>query len=193
MAGMGAGYDLSVSTFSPDGRVFQVEYASKAVDSSGTALALVCNDGIVFGVEKFVISKMLVKGTNRRIFPIDRHIAMAVAGLLPDARQIVKRARADAQEYRRTYGEPIPARILAERVGLYIHAYTLYWHVRPFGASILIGSFAVSPTADELNPTGNNPTLYPAVPEKPHMTHIVLTKMVHGTPEKGTKCESTKY
>jgi len=141
MAGMGAGYDLSVSTFSPDGRVFQVEYAAKAVDNSGTTIALVCKDGIIFGVEKFVLHKTLLPNTNRRIFAIDRHVGMAVAGLLPDARQIVQRARSEASNYKKTYGEPIPPRVLAERIALFVHAYTLYWSVRPFGASILLGAF----------------------------------------------------
>lgn len=60
MAGTGSGYDLSVNTFSPDGRVFQVEYATKSVDSSGTTVAFVCNDGIVFAVEKFLPTKLMV-------------------------------------------------------------------------------------------------------------------------------------
>eukprot|EP00438_Fugacium_kawagutii_P000738 Skav220482 [mRNA] locus=scaffold591:85776:86967:- [translate_table: standard] len=76
MAGTGAGYDLSVTTFSPDGRVFQagtnqVEYAGKAVENSGTTLAICCKDGVVFAAEKFLLSKMLVHGTAKRIFPVE--------------------------------------------------------------------------------------------------------------------------
>lgn len=69
-------YDLSASQFSPDGRVFQVEYAIKAVENSGTAMGLRCKDGVVFGVEKLVTSKLYEPSTNKRIYTIDRHIGM---------------------------------------------------------------------------------------------------------------------
>lgn len=139
MAGTGAGYDLSVTTFSPDGRVFQVEYAGKAVENSGTSVAICCKDGIIFAVEKFLLSKMLVPGTNKRIFPVHRHAGMSIAGFVADARQIVARAREEAQQYKNAYNEEIPPEVLAERLGLFMHAYTLYWSIRPFGCSVLLG------------------------------------------------------
>jgi len=139
MAGTGAGYDLSVTTFSPDGRVFQVEYAGKAVENSGTAIAICCKDGIVFAVEKFLNSKMLVPGTIKRTFPVSRNAGMAMAGLLPDSRQLVARARSESHQYKSSYGEEMPPDLLAERVGLFVHAYTLYWSIRPFGCAALLG------------------------------------------------------
>eukprot|EP00918_Siedleckia_nematoides_P069574 GHVU01151714.1.p1 GENE.GHVU01151714.1~~GHVU01151714.1.p1 ORF type:complete len:252 (+),score=34.93 GHVU01151714.1:246-1001(+) len=152
MASMSAGYDLSVSTFSPDGRVFQIEYASNAVDNSGVAVALTCKDGVLLGVEKLVLSKLLVKGTSRRVFAVDKHATIAVAGFVADARQIVERAREEARNYRRTFAEAIPGRVLADRLGLLLHAYTLYWSVRPFGASVLLA------VHDQEN--GGEPELY---------------------------------
>jgi len=139
MAGTGAGYDLSVTTFSPDGRVFQVEYAQKAVENSGTSVAICCKDGVIFATEKFLLSKMLVPGTNKRIFPVHKHAGMSMAGLVADSRQIVARARAEAGNYKNAYDEEIPPEILAERLGMFIHAYTLYWSIRPFGCSVLLG------------------------------------------------------
>mmetsp|Transcript_66986 Transcript_66986/g.143246 ORF Transcript_66986/g.143246 Transcript_66986/m.143246 type:complete len:255 (-) Transcript_66986:62-826(-) len=139
MAGTGAGYDLSVTTFSPDGRVFQVEYAGKAVENSGTALAICCKDGVIFAVEKFLLSKMLVPGTIKRTFPVTRHCGMAVAGLVADARQLVDRARSEAKQYKSAYAENMPPEVLAERLGLFVHAYTLYGSIRPFGCSVLLG------------------------------------------------------
>ena len=68
MSSIGTGYDQSTTTFSPDGRVFQVEYATKAVDNSGTAIGIRCVDGVVMGVEKQKLSKLMVEGSNRRIF-----------------------------------------------------------------------------------------------------------------------------
>lgn len=69
-------YDLSASQFSPDGRVFQVEYAMKAVENSGTVIGLKGTDGVVLAAEKLILSKLHEPGTNRRIFNIDKHIGM---------------------------------------------------------------------------------------------------------------------
>lgn len=139
MAGTGSGYDLSVTTFSPDGRVFQVEYANKAVETGGTSLAICCKDGVIFGVENFQVSKMLVGGTNRRTMAVHRRAGMAVAGMLPDGRQIVSRAQQEAKSYLNAYCEEMPPSMLADRLGMFMHAYTLYWSVRPFGCSVLMG------------------------------------------------------
>jgi len=158
MAGTGAGYDLSVTTFSPDGRVFQVEYAGKAVENSGTSLAICCKDGIVFAVEKFLTSKMLVPGTSKRIFPVHRNAGIAVAGMLADSRQIVARARSEAHQYTSAYDEEIPPELLAERLGLFVHAYTLYWSIRPFGCAILLGCVdkdTKKPSLFCIEPAGN--------------------------------------
>ena len=70
MSSTGAGYDLSPTTFSPDGRIFQVEYATKAVENSGTAIGVRCTDGVVLGVEKLLASKLLVPGSNRRLHTV---------------------------------------------------------------------------------------------------------------------------
>lgn len=141
MSSIGTGYDLSASQFSPDGRVFQVEYAQKAVENSGTAVAIRGKDGVVLAVEKLVTSKLYEKGANKRIFHIDTHIGMAVAGLLADARQVVEIARDEAATYRANYGASIPLQNLADRVAMYVHAYTLYSSVRPFGTSIALTSY----------------------------------------------------
>jgi len=141
MSSIGTGYDLSPHQFSPDGRVFQVEYANKAVENSSTAMAIRCKDGVVFGVEKLMTSKLYETGTGKRIFSIDTHIGMAVAGLISDARQIVSIARDEAAYYRSVYGNPIPVKYLADKVAGYVHAYTLYSAYRPFGCSVLLSSY----------------------------------------------------
>jgi 20S proteasome subunit alpha 7 len=155
MSSIGTGYDLSASQFSPDGRVFQVEYAQKAVENSGTAIAIRGKDGVVFGVEKLVVSKLYEAGANKRIFHIDRHIGMAVAGLLADARQLAEIAREEAANYRHQYGSSIPCKVLADRVAMYMHAYTLYSFVRPFGCSVMISSFEDgTPCLYNIEPSG---------------------------------------
>lgn len=141
MSGIGTGYDLSVSTFSPDGRVFQTEYAQKAVDSSGTVIGIRCKDGVVLGAEKLIISKMLVENSNRRTFPVDRHAGIVMAGVAADGRMIVNRAMSEAGNYKNFYGDPIPGHVLAERVASYVHVFNLYWYVRPFGTSTLLATY----------------------------------------------------
>jgi len=157
MAGTGAGYDLSVNTFSPDGRVYQVEYAQKAVENSGTTLAICCKDGVVFAVEKFMLSKMLVPGTIKRIFPIHRHAGMSIAGFLADSRQIVSRAREEANQYKSTYCDLIPPEVLAERLGNFTHLFTIYWSARPFGCAVLFGAVDPDtkvPSLFQIDPAG---------------------------------------
>jgi 20S proteasome subunit alpha 7 len=138
MASIGTGYDLSSTTFSPDGRVFQVEYAGKAVENSGTVLGIRCTDGVVLAVEKMVISKMLIPGTVRRSHLVDAHACVTVCGLVSDGRVLVNRARQEAEQYKDFYGHAIPGPVLASRLADFVHLYTLHWHVRPFGCALLL-------------------------------------------------------
>ena len=98
-------------------------------------------DGIVMAVEKVVASTLYEPGTNKRIFPIERHVCASVAGILSDSRAIVERAREEAREYRSLYGKPIPLKYLKDRTSMYMHAYTLYSAVRPFGCAVAVGSW----------------------------------------------------
>lgn len=155
MSGIGTGYDLSCTSYSPDGRVFQIEYAGKAVESSGTAIGVRVKDGIVLGVEKLVISKLLEPGSNNRILSVDRHVGACFAGLAADARHLVNRARTEAKNYKSFYQDPVPARILSERVSGYVQAYTLYGHLRPFGVSLILGAWdADGPQLHMIEPSG---------------------------------------
>jgi len=141
MSSIGTGYDLSASQFSPDGRVFQIEYAAKAVENSGTAIGLRGTNGVVFAVEKIVTSKLYEVGANRRIFNVDSHVGAAAAGLISDARQLTEIASDEAASYRSDYGSSIPLEQLVNRVSSYMHNYTLYSAIRPFGATIMMGSW----------------------------------------------------
>eukprot|EP00657_Telonema_sp_P-1_P009874 TRINITY_DN410_c0_g1_i1.p1 TRINITY_DN410_c0_g1~~TRINITY_DN410_c0_g1_i1.p1 ORF type:complete len:260 (+),score=63.77 TRINITY_DN410_c0_g1_i1:217-996(+) len=140
MSGIGTGYDLSTSTYSPDGKVFQVDYAGKAIDASGTVIAVQCKDGIVMAVEKMVRTKLLVEGSNRRSFKVAKHAGMAVAGFQADARQIVLRARSECEQYKSSYGGSIPPHVLNDRMASFMHLYSVYWTVRPFGVGIMLAT-----------------------------------------------------
>lgn len=155
MTSIGTGYDLSASTYSPDGRIFQVEYATKAVENSGTAIGLRVKDGIVLAVERLIHSKLLVPGANRRIQAVDRHIGMATAGLLADGRNVANRAREESSQIRTLWREPPTVKAVADRLALYAQAYTLYSSVRPFGISTIFGGVdKTGPSLFVVEPSG---------------------------------------
>ncbi|KAL4949716.1 nucleophile aminohydrolase [Aspergillus filifer] len=141
MTSIGTGYDLSNSVFSPDGRNFQVEYAAKAVENGGTSVGIRCKDGVVLAVEKIITSKLLKPGANKRISTVDRHVGIVSSGLAPDGRHFVSRARDEASSWRGIYKGPITISALANRLGSYVQAYTLYSSVRPFGVTSIVGGW----------------------------------------------------
>mmetsp|Transcript_51601 Transcript_51601/g.117466 ORF Transcript_51601/g.117466 Transcript_51601/m.117466 type:complete len:261 (-) Transcript_51601:37-819(-) len=138
MSSSGAGYDLSPTTFSPDGRLFQVEYANKAVEKSGTAIGIKCSDGCVLGVEKILLSPLLKSGTNKQLHTLGPHQGMAFSGSAPDARQLIERGRSEVDNYHDTYGSTIPPEVLAERMSQYVHYFTLHGALRPFGVGAIV-------------------------------------------------------
>ena len=158
MSSIGTGYDLYTSQFSPDGRVVQIDYAAKAVDKSGTAIAIRGKDGVVFAVEKIVTSKLLEKSSNRRIFSADRHVGVAISGLYTDATALVETATNEANNYRVDNGSDMPLKELAKRIANYMHVYTLYSAVRPFGATIMLGTWTQDHGAEVSLTTTARPT-----------------------------------
>ena len=100
-------------------------------------------------------SKLYEPGANKRIFNIDRHVGMAVSGLISDARQIAETARSEAASYRAQYGIGIPLKYLNERVSMYMHAYTLYSAVRPYGCSVILSAYeSDGPAMYMIDPSG---------------------------------------
>lgn len=154
MSGIGSGYDLSPSTFSPDGRIFQSEYSLKAVESSGTVIGITCTDGVVLCLEKNKPSKLVIN-SYRRIFNVDRHIGVAVAGLLPDGRKLVNYIIAEASNYKKLFGKPIPSNIICDRVASHVHLFNLYWYTRPYGATVLMAVYDhKGPSLFSIEPSG---------------------------------------
>lgn len=156
MTSIGTGYDLSNSVFSPDGRVFQVEYANKAVENGGTSIGIKFRDGVVLAVEKIIQSKLLLPGANKRIQTIDRHVGAVFSGLSPDGRHLVGRGREEARNWRSQFREPIALPVLATNVASYVQAYTLYNSVRPFGVTTIMGGIDESgPHLYMIEPSGS--------------------------------------
>lgn len=113
----------------------------KAVENGATSIGIRCKDGVVLALEKLTTSKLLKPGANKRISTIDRNIGVLSSGLLPDGRHLVARGREEAAEWRGLYKAPIPVSSLADRLGYYVSAYTLYSSVRPFGIAAIVGGF----------------------------------------------------
>jgi len=130
-----AGYDRAITIFSPEGRLYQVEYAYEAVKRGMTALGVKAVDGVVLAVEKKSTSP-LVEGAEK-IKKIDDHVGVAFAGLFGDARVLIDQARIYAQTHRLVYGEPIPIEMLVKRICDIKQVYTQHGGVRPFGVAFL--------------------------------------------------------
>lgn len=120
-----------------------------------TVIGLRGKDGVVFAIEKIITSKLYESGANKRIFNIDQHVGMAVSGIISDARQIAETARSEAASYKAQYGVGIPLKYLNERVSMYMHAYTLYSAVRPYGCSVLLSAYETDgPVLYMIDPSG---------------------------------------
>ncbi|MFX1285157.1 MAG: archaeal proteasome endopeptidase complex subunit alpha [Promethearchaeota archaeon] len=134
----GLGYDRGSTIFSPDGRLFQVEYAIEAVKRGTTAIGIKTSEGCCLAVQKRLHTSLVEKEMVKKIFEIDNHIAAAIAGLTADAHVLVNQARIQAQIHRITYNEAITVEALTRRLANLKQMYTQHAGVRPFGVSLLI-------------------------------------------------------
>jgi len=132
------GYDRAITIFSPDGRLFQVEYALEAVRRGWTAIGIRCANGVVLAVEKKRISPLIDPASMEKILKIDEHVGATFAGLSSDARILIERARQEAQINRMLYDETIDVEVLTKKVSEVKQIYTQHAGVRPFGVALLI-------------------------------------------------------
>jgi proteasome alpha subunit len=132
------GYDRAITVFSPDGRLYQVEYAREAVKRGTTAVGIKAKDGVVLIVDKRVSSKLLEPSSIEKIFKIDEHIGVASSGLVGDARALVDRARIECQINRVSYDEQIEVEALAKKICDHMQTLTQYGGIRPYGTALLI-------------------------------------------------------
>jgi len=132
-------YDRAITVFSPDGRLFQVEYALETVNRGATIIGLVCPEGVVLGAEEKLETKLQDPDFTLKLFEVDEHLGAAVVGLSSDARILLDQARVYAQSNRLMYDEPIDVETITKRVGDIKQLYTQHAGVRPFGVSIIFG------------------------------------------------------
>ncbi|GBB85193.1 hypothetical protein RclHR1_11750006 [Rhizophagus clarus] len=137
-------YDRGVNTFSPEGRLFQVEYAIEAIKLGSTAVGIQTSQGVILAVEKRVTSPLLVSSSIEKIMEIDSHLGCAMSGLTADSRTMIDHARVEAQNHHFTYNEKIKVESvtqavcdLALRFGESAHGEESIMS-RPFGVALLI-------------------------------------------------------
>ncbi|MFH1663810.1 MAG: archaeal proteasome endopeptidase complex subunit alpha [archaeon] len=134
-----AAYDRAATMFSPDGRLYQVEYASKIVEQGTLGIGFVYDKGVLFGADKKISSSLLLPNSIEKLFSIDDHISAISSGLVGDARRLVQIARQESQENKAYYGEPIHVETLVKKIAAIMQVFTQYGGMRPFGVSFIFG------------------------------------------------------
>jgi proteasome alpha subunit len=129
-------YDRAITVFSPDGRLFQVEYAMELVNRGATILAIRSAGGVVLGAEE-TVDPLEESEYSWKIFKIDDHVGAAIVGLSSDARILIDQARVLAQSNKLTYDEPIDVEVVTKRICDIKQLYTQHAGVRPFGVSMI--------------------------------------------------------
>ncbi len=134
-------YTFSLTTFSPSGKLVQIEYALAAVSSGAASVGIKATNGVVLATEKKHKSVLYEEHSTHKIEKIADHIGIVYSGMGPDYRLLVRRARKMAQDYALMYEEPIPTAQLVQRLAMVMQEYTQSGGVRPFGVSLLVCGF----------------------------------------------------
>ena len=148
-------YDRAITVFSPDGRLFQVEYAREAVKKGSTAIGIRFKDGVALISDKKVRSRLIEQNSMEKIQAIDDSVASVTSGLVADARVLVDFARIAAQQEKITYGSLVNIENLVKKVADQMQQYTQYGGVRPYGvAMIFAGTDSIGPRLFDCDPAG---------------------------------------
>ena len=132
------GYDRAITVFSPDGRLYQVEYAIETVRRGSVAVGVKFKDGIVLAGEERS-RRLQITESAQKLFKIDDHVGVAAAGYIPDARSQVDNARFFAQSNQLIYDEPVEVETVAKHLADQCQQFTQYAGVRPFGVALILG------------------------------------------------------
>ncbi|NWJ99777.1 archaeal proteasome endopeptidase complex subunit alpha [Marine Group I thaumarchaeote] len=132
------GYDRAITVFSPDGRLYQVEYAIETVKRGTIALGIKTKYGIIFAADERP-RKLQIVDEPQKLFKIDQHIGIAAAGYIPDARKQVDDARFFSQSSKIVYDESVSVETVTKHIADQCQQYTQYAGARPIGVSLIIG------------------------------------------------------
>ena len=144
---------MTPTMYSPDGRIYQVEYALETVKRGALAIGIVSKEGVVMAVEE-QLRPLQTTDKTQKIFQVDRHIGVAAAGYIPDARIMVENARAFAQSNKLTYDEDAEVRTMAKYLADISHQFTQYSGVRPNGVALIIAGVDQKEAVYVTDPSG---------------------------------------
>ena len=148
-------YDRALTVFSPEGRLYQVEYALEAVRRGTIAVAIKSNEDVCLAAQIKIPSKLMDPDSIDKIFQIDEHIGVAISGLHADSRTLINYARVQAQSFRLTYDEPVRMNMLVKTIADLKQMYTQYGGIRPFGCALFfIGIDSTGPQIYTTSPSG---------------------------------------
>ncbi len=148
-------YDRAITIFSPEGRLYQVEYALELVKRGAPIVGIASPEGVVLAANETPESELEDPEYFRKIYQLDDHLASAISGLSSDARVLIGQARVYCQSNKLLYDEPVDVEVLARRIGDMSQAYTQHAGVRPFGVTmILAGVDTVGPRVITTDPSG---------------------------------------
>lgn len=147
------GYDRAIVVFSPEGRMYQVEYARKAVEKASTVVGVTFTGGVILSASRS-IQKLLVPESVEKISKVDEHIGIASCGILADSRILVDYARVKSQVNRITYSEPIEIAALVKDICDRKQRFTQMGGIRPYGVSLLVAGMDGGPHLYETDPSG---------------------------------------
>jgi len=148
-------YDRGITIFSPDGRLYQVEYAREAVKRGTASVGVRTESGVVLAADKRSRSSLMEPDSVEKLHKVDDHAGVASAGHVADARQLIDFARQQAQVNRLRYGEPVGIENLTKTVTDHIQQYTQVGGARPFGVALIVGGIEDGePRLFETDPSG---------------------------------------
>ncbi|MFX1309046.1 MAG: archaeal proteasome endopeptidase complex subunit alpha [Promethearchaeota archaeon] len=151
----GRAYDRALTVFSPEGRLFQVEYALEAVRRGTLAVAVRSKEDVCLAAQIKIASILMDANSIDKIFQVDEHIGVAISGLHADSRALINYARVQAQSFRLTYDEPVRLNMLAKAIADLKQQYTQFGGVRPWGCALFfIGIDASGPQIFTTSPSG---------------------------------------
>ncbi|MDG6929214.1 MAG: archaeal proteasome endopeptidase complex subunit alpha [Nitrososphaerota archaeon] len=174
-----AGYDRALTIFSPDGRLYQVEYAIETVRHGTLAMGIRYKDGVVLCAEE-KLRKLQAGGQSQKLFQVDEHVGIVAAGYVPDARVMVDNVRVFAQNNRLIYDEPLEVEGVARKLGDMAQQYTQYAGVRPFGVSLIVAGV-----------DGKTPAIYVTDPSGTYLGFDAVA--IGGGSEQATELLEQKY
>ena len=167
------GYDRAITVFSPDGRLFQVEYAIETVRRGALAVGVKTKDGVIIAVDEKT-KKLQITHTPQKLFQIDYHVGAAAAGYIPDARVQIDNARFFSQSNKLVYDEPVEIETVAKHLADQCQQYTQYGGARPIGVSLIIGGVDSNGSTLYLTDPSGAYILYNAIVQQRSFCHKIV-------------------